>query len=56
MAQDISTTNLAANWAATSAKVAVGVLCDWNRDGELGRHIQERKRSRHQRELQHGPV
>jgi len=35
MAQSIAGTNLAANWAATSARPAVGVLCDWNRDGDF---------------------
>jgi hypothetical protein len=36
MAQDISSMNLAANWSASSARVAVGVICDWNRGGFTG--------------------
>lgn len=36
MAQSIADTNLAASWAASSAKVAVRVRVDWNRDGDYG--------------------
>lgn len=34
MAQSIAGTNLAASWAASSARVATRVRVDWNRDGD----------------------
>ena len=36
MAQSIAGTDLATTWAASSARIAVRVRCDWNKDGDYG--------------------